>query len=91
MPWHIERDKLRERARGGSKIGTTGQGIGPLFADRTERVGLRIRDLVSPQFEALFDREFAWQEKLTQLMRADSEAPDEQVYDRELILERNCE
>lgn len=49
MPWHVNRDELKEVARGGSKIGTTGQGVGPTYADRTERVGLRVSDLMVKQ------------------------------------------
>ncbi len=46
MPWHILRDGIREKIRK-SKIGTTGNGVGPTFADATERVGLKVKDLVA--------------------------------------------
>ncbi len=46
MPWHILRDGIREKIRK-SKIGTTGNGVGPTFADATERVGLKVKDLIS--------------------------------------------
>lgn len=46
MPWHILRDGIREKTRK-SKIGTTGNGVGPTFADATERVGLKVRDLIA--------------------------------------------
>src|SRR5581483_609716 len=68
MPWHRTRDKLEEKARGGTNIGTTGQGIGPTYADRAARVGLRVRDLFDNDFEKMFDRELKWQEKLTAAM-----------------------
>jgi adenylosuccinate synthase len=68
MPWHRKRDNLREVARGFEKIGTTGQGIGSAYSDRTERVGLRVGDLLDPHFEKMFDRELQWQEKLARLM-----------------------
>lgn len=55
MPWHILRDGLREKLRK-SKIGTTNSGVGPTYADRTERVGLRVKDLISKDFkEKLFE------------------------------------
>ena len=55
MPWHKLRDGLREEFRS-SKIGTTKRGVGPTYADRVERVGLRIKDLVSADFkDKLFD------------------------------------
>jgi adenylosuccinate synthase len=37
---------LREKARGGSAIGTTGRGIGPAYEDKIERRGVRVRDLL---------------------------------------------
>lgn len=51
MPWHILRDGIREKIRK-SKIGTTGNGVGPTFADATERVGLRVGDLISKDLRA---------------------------------------
>lgn len=68
MPWHIMRDKLSEVSRGGEKIGTTGRGIGPTYADRTDRVGLRVSDLYRPDFEELFMKEFAFQERMVRMM-----------------------
>jgi adenylosuccinate synthase len=41
MPWHIALDSAQEEARGGAKIGTTGRGIGPAYADKTSRTGIR--------------------------------------------------
>lgn len=46
MPWHKMRDGIRERFRT-NKVGTTGRGVGPTYADRTERVGLLVGDLIS--------------------------------------------
>lgn len=55
MPWHKLRDGLREEMRS-SKIGTTKRGVGPTYADRTERVGLKVKDLVSSTFrEKLYE------------------------------------
>ncbi len=68
MPWHIARDNLRESARGDSKVGTTGRGIGPLYADRTERVGVRMGDMLKANFEEIILRELDWQTKLIELM-----------------------
>jgi len=73
MPWHIARDTLREVARGNEKVGTTGRGVGPLFADRTERVGLRAGDLLNPNFDQLLLLELDWNLRLVQLM--DTEDP----------------
>lgn len=49
MPYHKQLDKLAESARSeGSKIGTTGRGIGPCYSDKFERIGIRAEDLVNP-------------------------------------------
>lgn len=52
MPWHPLLDKLEEQSRGGSAIGTTGRGIGPAYADRASRTGIRIADLRDERFLA---------------------------------------
>ena len=45
MPYHIEEDIARERAKGKLQIGTTKRGIGPTYMDKLSRVGLRVCDL----------------------------------------------
>jgi adenylosuccinate synthase len=49
MPWHKVLDSLREQARGGKAIGTTGRGIGPAYEDKVARRGIRVRDLLRPK------------------------------------------
>jgi len=49
MPYHREIDKASEESRGEYKIGTTGRGIGPTYADKSERTGIRILDLMNPE------------------------------------------
>ncbi|MDQ1385727.1 MAG: adenylosuccinate synthase, partial [Actinomycetota bacterium] len=44
-PYHTVIDKLTERFLGSSRIGTTGRGIGPTYADKMSRVGIRVQDL----------------------------------------------
>lgn len=46
MPYHIKLDKLQESVKGDKKIGTTKRGIGPAYADKYDRLGLRCCDLV---------------------------------------------
>lgn len=46
MPWHRLLDQLDEQARGAHAIGTTGKGVGPCFADKVARRGIRICDLL---------------------------------------------
>lgn len=48
MPYHKFLDQLRETRRGAGKIGTTGRGIGPAYADKAARTGIRIGDLLAP-------------------------------------------
>jgi adenylosuccinate synthase len=48
FPYHQELDKVAERFRGGAKLGTTKRGIGPAYADKASRVGLRVQDLLDP-------------------------------------------
>ena len=52
MPWHRELDKLEEEFKArqtGVNVGTTGRGIGPCYADKADRVGIRMYDLVHPE------------------------------------------
>jgi len=48
MPYHTEIDKAREEARGNTKIGTTGRGIGPVYEDKVARRGIKVSDLIDP-------------------------------------------
>jgi len=43
--YHVTMDKVTERFLGKRQIGTTGRGIGPTYADKINRVGIRIQDL----------------------------------------------
>src|SRR4030042_2866843 len=54
MPYHILLDGLEEELRGGKAIGTTRKGIGPAYADKTARLGIRIGDLLDR--EAFLER-----------------------------------
>jgi adenylosuccinate synthase len=57
MPYHRLIDKAAEEVRGTHKIGTTGRGIGPTYADKSERNGIRVQDLMDA--ETLRER-FTW-------------------------------
>jgi adenylosuccinate synthase len=46
MPYHRLIDKAAEELRAEHKIGTTGRGIGPTYTDKSERIGIRILDLM---------------------------------------------
>ena len=47
-PYHRTIDKVTERFLGNNKIGTTGRGIGPTYADKINRIGIRVQDLFDP-------------------------------------------
>jgi adenylosuccinate synthase len=49
MPYHQELDRLTERFLGKNALGTTKRGIGPAYADKSSRVGLRVQDLLDPK------------------------------------------
>ncbi len=49
MPYHQEIDALTERYLGRNKLGTTKRGIGPAYADKAARVGIRVQDLLDPK------------------------------------------
>ena len=54
LPYHIEIDGYSEENAGKGKIGTTKRGIGPTYADKYARVGIKIQDLYS--YEALNEK-----------------------------------
>jgi adenylosuccinate synthase len=49
MPWHLMIDRLDEELRGKGAIGTTFRGVGPCFADKVFRAGIRMADLIDPE------------------------------------------
>ncbi|MHB1887272.1 MAG: adenylosuccinate synthetase, partial [Acidimicrobiales bacterium] len=49
MPYHYELDRMTERFLGHNKLGTTRRGIGPAYADKAARIGLRVQDLLDPK------------------------------------------
>jgi adenylosuccinate synthase len=49
MPYHRELDRLTERYLGKHNLGTTKRGIGPAYADKAARIGLRVQDLTDPR------------------------------------------
>jgi adenylosuccinate synthase len=56
MPYHLELDRVTERRLGKNRLGTTKRGIGPAYADKAARIGLRVQDLLDPKiFSAKLD------------------------------------
>ncbi len=83
MPYHRLIDIAAEERRGDHKIGTTGRGIGPTYADKSERTGIRVLDLMD---EKGLRKQLKWAieyknvilEKLYELPPLDPEAVIEQ-------------
>lgn len=48
LPYHKALDKAAEQSKGSRRIGTTGRGIGPSYADKISRIGIRMGDLLNP-------------------------------------------
>jgi adenylosuccinate synthase len=46
MPWHLIIDQASERRLGSLQIGTTRRGIGPTYADKASRIGIRVQDVL---------------------------------------------
>jgi adenylosuccinate synthase len=49
MPWHVAIDQASERRLGKLQIGTTRRGIGPAYADKASRIGIRVQDVLDPK------------------------------------------
>ncbi|MCX6366429.1 MAG: adenylosuccinate synthase [Armatimonadetes bacterium] len=49
LPYHRLLDQLEEKLKGAGAIGTTGRGVGPCYADKASRVGVRMGDLIDPK------------------------------------------
>ena len=64
LPYHKFEDSVAESAKGESKIGTTGRGIGPAYADKVSRTGMRVGNLVDwENFERKFNDLFLRKKK----------------------------
>ena len=63
MPWHVALDGASERRLGKLQIGTTRRGIGPAYADKSTRLGIRVQDLFDAEDPAPEDRGRARREK----------------------------
>ena len=57
MPYHRSIDLASEEVRGTHKIGTTGRGIGPTYMDKSDRIGIRVQDMMDAD---AFREQLAW-------------------------------
>ncbi len=83
FPFHRQLDGLSERWRGDGRIGTTGRGIGPAYADKVSRTGLRVADLLDPhQFETRLHAAIAEKKALLKDVYGDSMDEEETILPR---------
>lgn len=54
LPTHRMLDAAYEAAKGSEKIGTTGKGIGPTYTDKISRNGMRVGDLLNPDYQSIY-------------------------------------
>ena len=81
MPYHIMLDHVQESRLGKGKIGTTGRGIGPAYADKAARQGVRMQDLADPE---------GFRERVMTTMKAKAEVMA-RAYDEDVSsLEADC-
>lgn len=86
MPYHLIIDAAEEDSRGDNKIGTTKRGIGPTYADKCARSGIRIEDLLDREvlrtkLEWMIPRKNVILEKLYNLPALDPKAVLEEYYE----------
>jgi adenylosuccinate synthase len=78
MPWHVALDGARERKLGNLQIGTTRRGIGPAYADKATRIGIRVQDLLDPKIlrqkiELAITEKNVWLERVYEIAPFDLE------------------
>src|SRR5256886_8216361 len=78
MPWHVALDGAHERRLGKLQIGTTRRGIGPAYADKATRIGIRVQDLLDPKIlrqkiEVALAEKNIWLEKVYEVEPFDLE------------------
>ncbi len=83
MPWHLAIDQASERRLGKLQIGTTKRGIGPCYADKASRIGIRAQDLLDPKIlrqkiEVALAEKNVWLERVYEAEPFDLEAVAEQ-------------
>jgi adenylosuccinate synthase len=91
MPWHVAIDGATERRLGNLQIGTTRRGIGPCYADKAARLGIRVQDLLDPKIlrqkiEVALAEKNVWLERVyrTQPLDLEEVAERHEAYARRL-------
>ncbi len=71
LPTHRILDAAYEAAKGSAKIGTTGKGIGPTYTDKVSRNGMRVGDLLKPDFKEIYAAHKARHEQILRSLNYD--------------------
>ncbi len=71
LPTHRMLDAAYEAAKGSARIGTTGKGIGPTYTDKISRNGMRVGDLLSPDFKTTYAKAKARHETILRSLNYD--------------------
>ncbi|MEA3345607.1 MAG: adenylosuccinate synthase [Chloroflexota bacterium] len=82
MPYHRALDGAAEQSRGDSRIGTTRRGIGPAYADKAARSGLRAGDMLAPDFAQRVREAVVAQNKVLEKVYGQSPLSPEEVADQ---------
>jgi adenylosuccinate synthase len=82
LPHHKIMDGAQEKFRGKDKLGTTGRGIGPAYADKSDRIGIRVGVLVRPEwFKPALEQVLAYKNAILQGVFGEPPLDLEAVYD----------
>jgi len=82
LPSHRALDAASEQAKGKEKIGSTLKGIGPAYMDKTGRNGLRVGDVLAPNWEERYQR---LREKHSDMLRLYGEVPDWKAWEADFF------
>lgn len=86
MPYHSVLDGAMEAMKGGKLIGTTKKGIGPTYADKYDRIGLRMGDLLDPEYFAMRLRDALTEKNMILRMLGMEEMTFETIYTQYMAL-----
>ncbi len=82
MPYHRILDGAEERLKGGKKIGTTKRGIGPAYADRASRLGVRMCELVDARLlRAKLEEVLPFKQRLLEVFESDEVLDLDAIYE----------
>jgi adenylosuccinate synthase len=82
MPYHKLLDGAQEKFRGANKIGTTGRGIGPAYADKADRYGIRMGDLIDAEtFKEKLEAVLAYKNTILGALSDDAALTFDAVYE----------